>query len=385
MAKFENSKYSKIWDSNEGRLVVDAILADPVLLKANHNFWQTKFRVDPQSTPTNAEGEAVFKSKMRPMESGSLMDMRAPLGDSTPFDKKGIAAYTATIPDFIAKGFVETAQERYYKEKMFDQFADVKNIAVYATDVLQRGLDSANQTLSYMSAYLLSHGELSYLQGEGIQDDLYKPYIPEANFDTAGAAVWSDTTARLLDQLVAKEEKYRELWGIDIALQWEIEKTQFINCFLPNAQVVEWVRYIKTINNTPLPEGMNITEDMAMSALASFPGLSPIVLVEESQQDVTNGTVNGWAAGKAVLRPSGFAGLIRHTEAQDEAIYRAYANNAVSFNFSKALNGLVTVCNSVIPNGNLKEWHTDVWMSAIPSLDEFLYHVIIDTTTADAE
>ena len=177
MAKFENSKYNKIWDSNEGRQVIDAIIADPELLKANHTFWQTKFRVDPQSTPTNAEGEAVFKSKMRPMETGTLMDMRAPLGESTPYDKKGIAAYTATIPDFIAKGFVETAQERYYKEKMFDQFADLKNIAVFATDVLQRGLDSANQTLSYMSAYLLSNGELSYLQGEGIQDDLYRPYI----------------------------------------------------------------------------------------------------------------------------------------------------------------------------------------------------------------
>ena len=34
--KFENSKYNKIWDSNEGRLVVDAILADPELLKANY-------------------------------------------------------------------------------------------------------------------------------------------------------------------------------------------------------------------------------------------------------------------------------------------------------------------------------------------------------------
>lgn len=383
MAKFENSKYNKIWDSNEGRLVVDAILADPVLIKANHTFWQTKFRVDPQSTPTNAEGEAVFKSKMRQMDSGTLMDMRAPLGDSTPFDKKGLSAYTATIPDFIAKGFVETAAERYYKEKMFDQFADLKNVAVYATDVLQRGLDSANQTLSYMSAYLMSNGQLSYLQGEGIQDDLYRPYIPEQNFDTAGEKVWTDPTARILDQMIEKENKYRDIWGIDVALIWEIERKQFIECFLSNEQVIEWVRYVNVVNNTPLPERLVLTEEMVMSALAKFQGLSPIVLIEESQRDVNNGTVKGWKDGVAVLRPSGFAGLIRHTEAQDEAIYRAFANNAVTFNFTKAMGGLVTVCNSVVPNGNLKEWHTDVWMSAIPSLDEFLYHVIIDTTTAD--
>ena len=58
--KFENSKYNKIWDSNEGRVIVNAILNDPELIKANHTFWRTKFRVDPQITPTNAEGEAVF-------------------------------------------------------------------------------------------------------------------------------------------------------------------------------------------------------------------------------------------------------------------------------------------------------------------------------------
>lgn len=384
MAKFENSKYNKIWDSNEGRLVVDAILADPELLKANHTFWQTKFRVDPQSTPTNAEGEAVFKSKMRQIETGTLMDMRAPLGDSIPFDKKGGASYTATIPDFIAKGFVETAAERWYKEKMFDQFADLKNIAVFATDVLQRGLDSANQTLSYMSAYLLSRGELSYLQGEGIQDDLYRPYIKEENFDTAGEKVWTDKTARLLDQMKAKEEKYRDLWGVNIPLQWEIERKQFAECFLPNEQVIEWVRYVNVINNTPLPETLVLNEDMVMAAITKFAGLSPIVLVEESQKDAVKGTVNGWKEGVAVLRPTGYAGLIRHTQAQDEAIYRQFANNAVTFNFTKAMGGLVTICNSVVPNGNLKEWHTDMWMSAVPSLDEFLYHVIIDTTQADA-
>ena len=384
MAKFENSKYNKIWDSNEGRLVVDAILADPELLKANHTFWQTKFRVDPQSTPTNAEGEAVFKSKMRQIETGELMDMRAPLGDSIPFEKKGGAAYTATIPDFIAKGFVETAAERWYKEKMFDQFADLKNIAVFATDVLQRGLDSANQTLSYMSAYLLSNGELSYLQGQGIQDDLYRPYIKEENFDTAGAKAWTDKTCRILDQMKEKEKKFRDLWGVNIALQWEIERKQFEECFLPNEQVIEWVRYVNVINNTPLPETLVLNEDMVMAAITKFAGLSPIVLVEESQKDTVNGTVKGWKSGVAVLRPSGYAGLVRHTDAQDEAIYRQYANNAVSFNFTKAMGGLVTICNSVVPNGNLKEWHTDMWMSAVPSLDEFLYHVIIDTTQADA-
>lgn len=382
--KFENSKYNKIWDSNEGRLIVNAILNDPELIKANHTFWQSKFRVDPQSTPTNAEGEAIFKSKMRPIQTGVLMDMRAPLGDSTPMEVGGMQAYTAPIPDFIAKGFVEKATERWYKEKMFDQFADLKNVAMYATDVLQMQLDSANQTLSHMSAYLLSRGNLSYLQGEGIQDNLYKAPIPTENFDTAGEKVWTDTTANLLTQMVEKEDKFKELWGVNIPMQWEITRQMFRDVFMKNEQVIAWVKHNYEISKgIELNTALGITEDMAIADIAKYPGLSPIVFVEEKQKDIINGTVSGWKEGVAVLRPSGYAGLIRHTKAQDEDIFKAYGNTVNSYNFTSALGGVATIMNSTIMNGNFKEWHTDFWMSAIPSLDEFLYHVIIDTTTAD--
>jgi hypothetical protein len=384
MPKFESSKYSTIWKSDEGRLIVDTILRDPNLIRANHTFWTTKFRVDPQITPTNQEGEAVFKAKMRELATGNLMDMRAPLGDSTPADVKGIAAYTGVIPDFITKGTVEKATERYYKEKLYEQFGDARLIAQYATDVLQSKVDSANQTLSYMSAYLLSRGNLAYLQGEGIHDNLYKAAIPEANFDTAGEKVWSDNTARILDQMVAKEEKYNELFGVEFPKQWEISRKAFVDNFVKNEQVIEWVRYVNVINNTPLPEKAVVSVDMALNAIAQFEGLSPIVLIEEKQNDLTKGLVSGWDDTKAVLRPAGYAGLIRHTSILDTEIFSKYANSANSYNFTKTLNGLLTIMNSVIVNGNFKEWHTDGMMAAIPTLDEFLYHVIIDITKADA-
>lgn len=382
--KFESSKYSKIWDSNEGRLIVEAILRDPNLIKSNHTFWTTKFRVDPQITPTNQQGEAVFKSTMRQMESGVLMDMRAPLGDSTPMDVKGVAAYTGVIPDFITKGTVEKATERYYKEQLYEQFGDARLIAAYATDVLQQKVDSANQTLSHMAAYLLSHGNLAYLQGEGIHDNLYKAAVPAENFDTAGEKVWTDTTARILDQMVAKEEKYKELWGAEFAMQWEMTRKTFNECFLKNEQVIEWVRYVNVINNTPLPEKLVINEEMAMNAIAKFAGISPIVIIEEKQKDVNNGVVSGWKANTVVLRPAGYAGLIRHTTILDSKIFAKYANSVNSYNFTKTLNGLLTIMNSVVVNGNFKEWHTDGMLAAIPTLDEFLYHVIIDISKADA-
>ena len=381
--KFANSTYNKIWDSNEGRQIVTQILNDPDLIRANHTFWTQKFRIDPQITPTNAEGEAIFKSTMRQLESGVLMDMRAPLGDSVPEDKKGLAYYSGVIPEFISKGTVEKATERAYKEDLFEQFGDAALIAAYATDVLQSKLDSANQTLSHMGAQLLSTGKIIYNQGVGIQGNVLKADIPAENFLKAGASIWSDTTARLLDQIVEMVEKIREERGLDLQFQLEITRKQFLEAFMKNEQVIEWVRYLNVINNTPLPELAVMTEDLVKNALARFEGLPQIVIVEEKQKDTENGIVHGWKEGVAVLRPLGYAGFIRRTTIKDVELFTKYGNNVNSYSFASALNGLAQIANSVIVNGNFKEWHTHVIMAAVPSLDEFLYHYIIDTTTAD--
>ena len=381
--KFEQSTYNKIWDSTEGQQIVTQILNSPDLINANHMFWTEKFRVDPNITPTNQEGEAVFISRMREIESGVLMDMRAPLGDSVPEDKKGIAYYSGVIPEFISKGTVEKATERDYKEKLFEQFGDVALVAAYATDVLQSKIDSANQTLSNMSAQLLSTSKIIYKSGVGIQGNVLKAEVPAANFLKAGAKVWTDTTARLLDQIVAIVEDVKDKTGI-ANWQLEVTKDQFKNCFLKNAQVIEWVRYMNIINNQPLPERLVLSREMAMSALASFEGLPPIVIIEEKQKDADSTIVHGWKAGVAVLRPMGIAGYMRRTTIKDTELFTKYGNSVNSYSFTPALNGLATVRNAVIVNGNFKEWHTDVVLAGVPSLDQFLYHYIIDTTTANS-
>lgn len=382
--KFEASQYNKIWDSAEGSAIVSAIVTNPDLIRANHTFWQSKFRIDPNITPTDKDGEAVFKSRMREIESGVMMDMRAPLGDSATVDKKGLKYYSGVIPDFIARGFVEKATERMYKEDLFSQFGDASLIAAYATDEIQRMVDSANQTLSHLGAQLLSTGQIVYNQGEGIQGGLLKAEIPTQNFVKAGAKVWSDPTALIINQMIKIEEDFREKTGVTIPMQWEIQRSEFIAKFLSNAQVKEWVRYVNAINNVALPETYVPTLEMALDALAKYEGLSPIVLVEEKQKDIVNGSVHGWKDGAAVLRPAGYAGFIRHTTILDEKVFPKYGSKFVTRNFTKVLGGIATIMNSVVDNGNLKEWHTDLMLSAIPTLDEFLYHIIVDTTEADA-
>lgn len=381
--KFAQSTYNKIWDSSEGRQIVTTILNDPDLIRANHTFWATKFRIDPQVCQTDANGEASFISRMRQLESGVMMDMRAPLGDSIPEDKKGISYYQGIIPEFISKGFIEKATEREYKEQLFAQFGDAALVAAYATDVLQPRIDSANQTLSHMSAQLLSTGKIIYNQGEGTQGGLLKAEIPAENFLKAGEMVWTNTTARLLDQIVKIVDDIKEKIGLDIQLQLEVTRDMFKNCFLKNEQVIEWVRYMNIINNQPLPERLVLTSDMAMAALAQFEGLPPIVIIEEKQKDANNGIVHGWKEGNAVLRPLGYAGYMRRTITSDERLFSKYGNTVNTYSFASAMSGLATVRNFVVVNGNFKEWQSDLVLAAVPSLDEFLYHYIIDTTTAN--
>lgn len=381
--KFEFSKYNKIWDSAEGRQIVETVLQNPDLIRANHTFWAEKFRIDPQITPTNQEGEAVFISKMRELDSGFLMDMRAPLGDSVPEDKRGQKYYSGVIPEFISKGTVEKATERDYKKRLFEQFGDASLIAQYAVEVLQPKIDSANQTLSYMSAQLLSTGKIIYNQGAGLQGNVLKAEIPAENFITAGAKVWSDPSARILDQIRQIYQDALEKWGVNFTMQLEIPRNIWIEYFLKNEQVKEWVRYYNSLNNVLLPEQLVLTESMVRDALAKFEGLPQIVIVEEKQKDVYNGIVNGWKENIAVLRPVGYAGYIRHTTTEDVRLFSEYGNGVNTYSFASAMNGLATVANSVIVNGNFKEWHTHLILPAVPSLDEFLYHIIIDTNAAD--
>ena len=383
--KFENSNYAKLWESNEGRKILSAILNEEGFVKQNFTFYLEKFKIDPAITPSNAKGEAVFTSQMRELVNADMMDMRAPLADTRVADKAGVAYYTGRIPDFAPAGFVEKATERWYKEENFAQFGDSALIAQYATDEIQRMTDSANMTLSYLAAKALSTGETIYDMGDGIQSAIYKSYIPAENFVKAGEKIWNDPSCKILDQMLKIETDFKDKWGIEIAMQWEMTESMFNGAFLNNEQVREWVRTWNAMNNVVLPENMQLTKDLVDKAFAAHPyGLSPIVLVNEKQKDINQGVVRGWKEGNAVLRPRGYAGYIRKASILDEVIYKRYANSVNTYNFTPALNGLGVFMNSVVVNGNFKEWHTDLFVKAIPTLDEFLYHVIVDTTTANA-
>jgi hypothetical protein len=382
MAKFDSTMYAALW-SKEGRAIQSLILNDPNRIPQYYTFWRSKFRVDPVVTPTNPDGSAAFIVRQRQIETGVLMDMRAPLADGTPMEKGNAAQYTGTIPDFIGKVYHETALEREYKEQLFEQVGeDNISLANYVIDFLQSNINSANMTLSHMAAQMLSTGIVNYKQGEGIQAGIVKAAIPAENFLNAGGVVWSETTNfKFLDWGRNLVMLLNNKFGAEIQWQLEIPKDIWTNYILKNAQVIDQIRFIYNVNGTLLPATAQMTDDMAMNAISKWEGMPTIVIVEEKQKDITNGVVSGWAQNIAVVRPMGFAGLVLHTSNLDSKLAK-YQNNLISAVYTTALGGLLTIENSVVPNGIYKEWHAKAMMQAVPALDEFLYHFIIKTNVA---
>lgn len=380
---FQNSTYWKLWDSNEGRQLLDMIVQDPDMIRANYKFAFQKFTVDPNITPTNTDGTASFISRMRELEMATMLHMRAPLGDTVTKDKKGIAYYTGVIPDFISDGFRETAMEREDKERRYQaMFGNDAFLIAGFVDQVQSLVDSADMTMSNLAAQILSKGYIKYEAGDGITGNIYKADIPKANFQKAGEKVWTDTDCLILDQIAKIEQDMKDSWGIDIAMQWEISYDMFHKVFLKNKQVIDLVKSHRFFNEQPITEKINVTEAMFYEAIGDYEGLSPIVIIEEKQNDGRKGIIHGWAENTAVLRPAGYAGVIRHADNLDSYLYTKYGNTLQSRVYTTTSNGLYTIANLTLPNGNLKEWQTHLMVQAIPSLDEFLYHVIVDTNTA---
>lgn len=383
---FNNSTYAKIWDSIEGRQITQMILNDPNMIRTNYGFYKQKFAIDPEITKTQTDGSATFVSRQRKMNMGNMAHMRSPLGDTVVRKQANAKWYTGVIPDFITDGFSETALEREDKERRFiAEFGnDAFLISQYANK-LQDLIDGADMTMSYLSAQLLSKGFIVYDQGEGTTGNLYKADIPAENFIKAGEKAWTAPDCKLLDQMKKIEEDFKDKWGASFNMQWEITYDMFHNVFLKNAQVVDLVKSYRFFNNQVITDNMQVTPEMFRSAVTMVEGLSPIVIIEEKQNDVNNGIVHGWKNNVAVYRPRGYAGLIRHTDNLDRYLFEKYGNKLVSKVFATTNNGLYTVANLTLPNGDYKEWQTHVMFQAIPSLDEFLYHVIVDTHTADGD
>lgn len=392
MAKFDfnNSRYAKFFSDKTNQNFLQSFINMEGLLYTNYGWYKTQGVKASIPTPTAGNGTATFSVKGRDMKAAPLMDLRAPLGDSNQMDKEGIYWYTASIPDLIAPGFVETAMEREAKERQFELFGNDADLVAAWVHTLQSQIDSADVTMNYMTAQLMSTGKIDYRKiGRGIQIPLHKADIPEENFTTAGTKVWTDPNCKILSQMAAKEKMYREKWGYQGAMVWQVTRKMFYEVLLPNSEAKELVdnykknplAYIASTETAPT------TQDLFVRAFRDYPGVSPIEIVEERERNLTNTGdtfVQGWNDKIAVLRPAGYACEFQYTNSLDRQMFQKYGSTVISKVWALANDGLCVVVNTTTNNGLYKEWHTDVMMSACPALVTFRNHVIVDTSVADS-
>jgi hypothetical protein len=389
MAKFDfnSSRYAKFFASKTNRDFLQTFINTSGILGVNYGWWRTQCRKAEAPTPIADDGTATFTQKSRRLQAAPLMDMRAPLGKGNQEDSEGISFYTASIPDFISTVSHENALERMRKQKEFELFGNDADIVIAWTQKLQDKLDQADQTMNWMTAKLETTGQINYTGiGRGIQIPLHKAAIPTANFSTAGTAAWASASAKILSQMAAIETKYRNAWGYNGALVWLFNKNLYQNVFLKNQEVKDLVSSYRQLNYLANTADMPVTDKSFRQAFVDYVGVSPIEIVEETERNITNSgesLVSGWDDKYAVLRPAGPCCDVRYKNPIDQYVFSNYGSNAVEKVFARANDGLCTIINSTINNGELKEWATEVIMSAVPALNEFEQHVIVDTTTAD--
>lgn len=386
---FNNSRYAAFFRSGEGQQILRDYIDNSGMININYNWWRNQFAVNPEVTPTDSSGKASFMVQASENRAAGVLDMRAPLGKAHPYKKEGISFYTGTIPDFTSDAIAETAMERMYKEKYFAEFGNDAKFIREWTKGVQDLIDAKDQTANYMCAQLQTEGYVKYDIGRGIKGIKQKAAIPEENFVKAGEKVWTVPDAKLFSQMAIIEDGFRQRTGFTGAMKWLIPKKMYSDVFLHNAEVKQWINYLRNLNtNSPMeaPDIPVVLKKQFDDAVAAFDGLSPIeIVVEEEKNKDWKGdtTVNGWAANVAVLRPVGYAGLIMHTTSLDQEMANMAGNNVVSQAFAP-IDGFSLIHNAEMVDGEYKSWNTRLITSFIPALTEFPEHIIVDTATADS-
>lgn len=388
---FSNSRYVKMFeDSLEGRRILTYILNNPEMLRENFTFWKPIFPADNSPLPTDKTGRAAVRVDARKPTTPTLADWRAPLGKGRLGEEGEAFGYNAGIIDLIALGWQEQAQEREYKEKIFEDWgSDAPLLLSYATDVVQPRIDSINMSISNMAAQALSTGQVVYNGGKGIHGPVYKAPVPAENF-TNPTKVFTDPDCDILAEMAAIEKHYKEdLWGFEnYAGVWDVPYEIFINVFLKSPKIIEFMKLNWLIDNKQLinqtssvPGSIVTVDSFATLAASRYPGLSPINIIKESQFD--EGTkVHGWKPNTIVFRPRGTAGNTYRTANLDKYMSEKYGNSIITQVFASTMDGLMTVCHTTGVNGTLKYWAADFMSSATPVIDVFMHQVIVDVSKA---
>ena len=401
--------YAKGLLNESGNGFVQKLIDQSIVLNANRFFWQENFTVEGneyQIDLGDTKKNPAWTVRMKTNRPVPTADAMAPLSEVAQLDGEGYSEKTGSIYQW-GKGLYDTSMS---KLELVARLRELGNVDADLLDGYVRGVaDLTNThmyTLSNLAAQAISKGGAynnTAIKGFSAISVNQEAYVPQANFKTAGTKVWTAADCDIPSQMQKIEYDFKLADNIDAdaAFVWQIPYNMMLTVLLKNQffknEVNRYIRFyakdkVIIVNNnggTSVDTDVITQEDLINYSRSEISKIAPIIVVKEEQvvQDIkTIRTVNGWDAGKAVLRPvgnGGKCGVIVHSSVADvEMIRSGELNNSVTANASKVLNFLYLL-NEVSNDGKYKKYATKVIGRYAPVLTEAMQHVVVDTTTAD--
>lgn len=394
---------------------LQTLIDDKIKIEENTFFWQEHFRVDSTEyviDMADLKKNPAWTVRQKINRTVPMADAMAPLAETMQLDAEGGEEYTGSIYQY-GKGLFETSMS---KEELKARLAAMGNDGTLIDGYLRGVADlikTHNLRASNMAAMTLSRGGeygnqialtkvgggTATTQGFSGVKTYQRPYIPVANFKTAGVKVWTAADCDIPEQMMKIEYDFKQanLLPDETPFEWNIPWDMMVTVLIKNAAFIKEVNrylamgvpdkiFIVKDGSSSTDVGSVTVDQLVAYSRWELSKISPIRIVREQQQVqgmTTYHTVKGWKAGIAVLRPRGYAGVLVHAQVPDvELMKSGEVNKTIDFSLAQA-QSFLHVINKAVPNGMLKAYHTDVLGRYATVLDESLYHVVVDTTTAD--
>ena len=395
---------------------LQALIDNTIEIKENAFFWQEHFRVEGNEYDidrNDLKKNPAWTVRQVLRRTVPMADAMAPLSETMQLEAEGSETRTGSIYQY-GKGLFETSMSKLELAARLRELGDDRNLIEGFVRGVADLVKTHNLRVSHMAAQTLSlggqygntlsvtnvAGGTTTTQGFSGVVANQSAYIPLTNYKTAGQYVWNNASCDIPEQMRKIEQDFKEANFIPdgTPFEWDIPWEMVVNVLLKNTAFIKEVnRYIalyapdKVIVVTSGSSTTNVDtityEQLVAYSRSPISKISPIRIVREQQtvQGITTyTTVKGWKAGVAVLRPLGYAGVLVHAKVADVELMRSgEVNKGIDFSLAK-VQGFLNVINKVVPNGMLKSYHTDVIGRYATVLDESQYHVVVDTTTADA-
>lgn len=384
---------------------LQTLIDNTIEVESNSFFWQEHFTVEGNEYDIDLgdlKKNPAWTVRQKINRTVPMADAMAPLSETAQLDNEGWTEKTGSIYQY-GKGLFETSMSRLeLQARLRELNATDQNIVTGFVRGVADLIKTHNYRLSYMAAQALScGGAYSNANSMGFSgvNAVQSAYIPTANHKTAGTLAWSNANADIPAQMAKIEADFKEANNLpdDFAMEWDIPYNVVTTILLKNAAFKTQVnRYIRlyapdkvvviTSNGASTDLDTITMEQLVEYSRSPISIISPIRIVKQSStvQDITTTTtVNGWKPNTVVLRPLGYAGVVVHAKTADVQLMQSgEVNNGIQFSLAKVQNFLYVI-NKVTPNGMLKSYHVDVIGRYAPVLNESMYHVCVDISTAD--